>query len=133
MKASELLVKRFEVIKDYPNCPYNVGRILTPARGSSNVYECKEAPASSLISFPEKYPHLFRELYWWEGRTEEQMPKKIISLASKDEDGFKITKQEVIEIKKWDLDIFFGYIDGDRRSGCSLTCWKPEYGYIPVD
>jgi len=61
------------------------------------------------------------------------MPKKLISLANKDDDNFKFDEQTVHIIEEWDMKQLFGYTDFKNRKGCSLTSWKAEYGYIPVD
>jgi hypothetical protein len=65
MDAKELMIPRFEIIADYPGLKYNVGRILTPITETGKYYDCKDAPSSKIIGFPEKYPHLFRKLNWW--------------------------------------------------------------------
>lgn len=134
MKASELLIPRFEVIATFPNMEAtnikSVGDILTD--DGYNAVKDQDNRAIFAIKFDE-YPHLFRKMNWWENRKEEEMPSKLVSLSNKDSDGFDISKQDIYHIKKWDMKIFFGYIDVERRSGCDLNSWKPEYGYIPVD
>lgn len=117
-----LLIPRFEIIADYPLCPYRVGRVLTPVTKKNQFFECIEAPASLLIQSPENYPHLFRKMDWWELRTEQEMPKYLMSLID----------EEVYEVLKWHRNNTFGQTEPDRMSGCDLTCFKSEYGYVPI-
>lgn len=126
MTTEELLRPRFEVIADYPKLSYNVGRILTPVKDNSNIYDCTDAPSSEVISYPEKYPHLFKKLNWWEHRKVEDMPKKLICKAIKDD-------SEILEIEEWDMEILFGWTDKKKRQGCGLRSFNPDYGYFPVD
>ncbi len=70
----DLLKPRFKVIADYPLSSYNVGRILTPISKGSSLYDCIEASSSEKIRNPNKYPHLFKKLEWWEDRSLYEMP-----------------------------------------------------------
>lgn len=114
MTAEKLLEPRFEIIADYPNNYLgNVGDILDNRQWSS-VWE--------LYNFP----HLFKKLNWWEHRKSEDMPKKLICKAIPND-------TEIMEIESWDMDILFGWTDKQKRSGCGLLSFNPEYGYFPVD
>lgn len=62
MNANKLMIPRFEIIADYPNLSYNVGRIIEPVKEGSNYYDCFDAPSNNLICNPNKYPHLFKKL-----------------------------------------------------------------------
>lgn len=126
MTAQELLKPRFEIIADYPGLSYNIGRIIEPIKEGSSIYDCFEAPASETIQFPEKYPHLFRKLNWWEKRGIEDMPKKLICKAIPGDN-------EILEIEEWDMENLFGFTNKEKREGCGLTSFKPEYGYFPID
>ena len=112
MKAEELMRPRFEVIADYPSSIYEIGQIL-------------ESTTENMVLFFQKYPHLFRRLNWWEHRTAEEMPKKVMSLAD--------DKGDTYEIEGWDMELLVGWIDKKSRSCCSLLSFNPEYGYVPVD
>lgn len=126
MTAKELLKPRFEIIADYPHLQYNVGRILTPVNEGSNVYDCLESPSSEFIHYPEKYPHLFKKLNWWEHRKIEDMPKKLICKAFQDD-------TEIFHIEEWDMEIMAGWTDIKKRQGCALLVFSPEKGYFPLD
>ena len=72
----DLTQKRYLVIADYPNSPFNVGNILTQHTQfnkdayfvNGNLYTDRH---------PEDYPHLFRLLHWWECRDEKDMPEYV--------------------------------------------------------
>lgn len=74
MDSKELMKPRFLVIADAPRLSYNIGRILTAIPENKDLYDCADAPSSEKIFNPEKYPHLFRELEWWENREVDEMP-----------------------------------------------------------
>lgn len=126
MTVEKLMLPRFEIIADYPGLAYNVGIILTPITHNFTYYDCEQDPSNKPIGFPEKYPHLFKKLNWWEHRKVEDMPKKLICKAIKDD-------TEITEIEEWDMEILVGWIDKKSRSCCSLTTFNPEYGYFPID
>jgi len=131
MKAKELLKPRFEVINGYPNSKFEEGEIIIPINKKSIHFENRKG---FTVSSPKKYPHLFRKMNWWEKRTVEQMPKKLKSLARKDDIDFDIEKEEVFEIIEWDMRAMNGIIENKTvPTVCSLLSWNPEYGYIPVD
>lgn len=112
MTAKELMQPRFEVIADFPSSIYVVGNEL-------------DAPTENMVAFFTKYPNIFRKMNWWEGRTAEQMPKKLMSILD--------DKGDTYQIKEWDMEILVGWIDKKERSCCSLLTFKPEYGYVPID
>jgi len=75
MTVEELLLPRYKVIADYPDCPYVVGVIIhceiDPEGGNYlNV-------ADYWVYHPEKYPHIFQPLQWWEERKLEDMPEYV--------------------------------------------------------
>jgi hypothetical protein len=126
MEAKELLKPRFEIIADYPTLSYNVGRIIEPIKEDSNYYDCVDAPSSNIICYPQKYPHLFKKLNWWEHRKIEDMPKRLICKAIPND-------TEIMEIQEWDMDIMVGWTNKEKRQCCSLHSFNPEYGYFPID
>lgn len=63
MTIEKLTEARFKVIADWPGCTYVIGDILTPI--------------ITQIGNLNKYPHLFRRLYWYEERNLEELPKYI--------------------------------------------------------
>jgi hypothetical protein len=60
-EQERLMVPRWEVIADMPFNHFTVGQIVTDI----NIIEGYRF---------SKYPHLFRQLSWWEHRKEEEMP-----------------------------------------------------------
>lgn len=129
MTAEQLLLPRFEVLEEYPNCRFKKGEILNRLKhATNNWYHTDEnsIKAEILLEEIEKYPHLFKKLNWWEHRKKEDMPKKLICKAIKDD-------TEVLEVKEWDMEILFGWTDKQKREGCGLRSFNPEYGYFPVD
>lgn len=126
MTAEELMIPRFMVMYSYPHCPYNVGVVLSLIKGSNNLFHNRDTLRGGIsLKTLEEYPHLFRKMNWWELRTEEQMPKKLKSLAH--------DRGDIYEIELWDMQNLYGYIDVEKRTICSLLSFKPEFGYIPVD
>lgn len=94
-----LLKPRIKVIADFWNNPFQVGEVIQFEKygdyhdfltdkvlgqdWSTNLYELKKPfhkyPAGTSIVWNlrgfKPYPHLFQLLNWWEGRTEDQMPR----------------------------------------------------------
>ena len=64
-------IKRFEVISNFPKNPFVVGQIIET---KTDLIYC--VPNSDRYS---DFPHLFRELKWWEGINIEDAPKYIKS------------------------------------------------------
>ena len=118
MNSEQLLNPRFEIIADYPESWRKVGDVLECPNFDNDFTK------KYWIEANEKYPHLFREMPWWENRNIEEMPKKLKSLSFPD---------EIHEILEWDMNMLFGFTDVENRKGCGLTNWKPEFGYVPVD
>ncbi len=128
MTAKELMNPRFEVIETYPKSKFKKGDILERIPNATNDWYNSDKSlinADILLEEIEQYPHLFRKMNWWEKRTAEQMPKKVMSIL--DEKG------DTYEIQEWDMEILVGWVDKKERSCCSLLTFKPEYGYVPVD
>jgi len=138
MKAKDLLIPRFEVINNYPDCDKHklaIGSIVTFEYYTDETKQWYNDNGQLKIydAYYEGYPHLFRKLNWWEKRTKEQMPKKLKSLCSKDEPNFDIEKEEVFEILDWDMNGMMGFLNIEKSQVCDLEIFTPEYGYIPVD
>lgn len=128
MTAKELMQPRFEVIETYPKSKFKKGDILERIPNATNDWYNADKSlinADILLEEIEQYPHLFRKLNWWEKRTADQMPKKVMSILD--------DKGDTYEIQEWDMEILVGWIDKKERSCCSLLTFKPEYGYVPVD
>lgn len=128
MTAKELMQPRFEVIETYPKSKFKKGDILERIPNATNDWYNADKSlinADILLEEIEQYPHLFRKLNWWEKRTADQMPKKVMSILD--------DKGDTFEIQEWDMEILVGWVDKKERSCCSLLTFKPEYGYVPVD
>ena len=128
MTAKELMQPRFEVIETYPKSKFKKGDILERIPNATNDWYNADKSlinADILLEEIEQYPHLFKKMNWWEKRTVEQMPKKVMSILD--------DKGDTFEIQEWDMEILVGWIDKKDRSCCSLLTFKPEYGYVPVD
>lgn len=122
------MLPRFEVIETYPKSKFKKGDILERIPNATNDWYNADSSlinADILLEEIEQYPHLFRKMNWWEKRTAEQMPKKVMSILD--------DKGDTFEIQEWDMEILVGWIDKKERSCCSLLTFKPEYGYVPVD
>jgi hypothetical protein len=128
MTAQELLKPRFEVIADYPFNPYEIGNLVENIANTSIALYARinDTDHLSSIDFFDKYPHLFRKLKWWERRSVEDMPKRLICKAIQDD-------TEIMEIQEWDMDIMVGWLNKKERTCCSLHSFNYEYGYFPVD
>jgi hypothetical protein len=128
MTAKELMQPRFEVIETYPKSKFKKGDILERIPNATNDWYNADKSlinADILLEEIEQYPHLFRKMNWWEKRTVDQMPKKVMSILD--------DKGDTFDIQEWDMEILVGWIDKKERSCCSLLTFKPEYGYVPVD
>jgi hypothetical protein len=121
MNAQELLIPRFEVIADFPNSNLEIKSILS---FDGVVYGMNEP--QKFIRNPEKYPHLFRRLNWWEHRKVEEMPKRLICKAIPND-------TEVMDIQEWDMEMLVGWTNKEKRQCCSLRSFNPEYGYFPAE
>lgn len=74
----DLLIPKFEVIADYPNCSFQKGSILERIpSATNNHYSILPYIFGNTIMFEtlEKYPHLFRKMGWWESIKDEDFPK----------------------------------------------------------
>lgn len=75
MTVEDLMIPKYKVIADYPNCKWKMGRILVKVNAYD--FDCLEAPTSETIRTPEKYPHLFKRLAWYEDRELSDMPEYV--------------------------------------------------------
>lgn len=104
MTSAELLVPRYEVIEDFPRSGYNIGAILTPITKRNKIFECINSPSSETIYNPEKYPHLFRKMAWWENRDIEDMPKYVM-----------FHNKTIYKINYWDISSFKGILEEKKQ------------------
>lgn len=72
MAMEEFFTNRYKVIAPYPSCPFKVGTILHEfMRNTSTHKTWYYAETENNEVYVEKinYPHIFKKLEWWEGRT----------------------------------------------------------------
>lgn len=116
MTAEQLLKKRYKVIADWPkNDDCNVGDILelSAEYGGEQLYRFGEAQSLWSVSDFKQYPHLFKELQWWEDRKPEDMPGYVTWSHGHSSFG-KIEKASYV----------FG--DGTPRvNGLNIDCFLP--------
>ncbi len=126
MTAKELLLPRFEVVAEYPNCLFEKGTILV---------QCKREgwfnnPNTGVFLFKEhnlkRYPHLFKPLNWWEYRKLEDMPKKVIS-------NLPHNKGEIRQVESLELDKLLVMFDSKKRSYSCFMDWDSKNCYLPID
>lgn len=68
----DLMIPRYKVIADYPGCFAIVGSVWDEDVIINYLLQNDER-------YINKYPHLFKELYWWEERKPEDMPMYVKS------------------------------------------------------
>ena len=120
MTAAELLTPRFEVLMTYPGSSFLQGDILFRIKNATNDwYHINQFSSTAEIHLDtiRKYPHIFRELKWYEVRFAKDMPKKIISPFG-----------EVFEIEHWDMVDRIGI--GKKGYG---DCYLELVDYEPID
>lgn len=93
LSVEELLKTRFKVIGDYPDSQFKVGEILYipnhkafPTWFQTNRRSNNEGRFEAVL---EKYPNIFKKLFWWEERQPEDMPEYVRQIRSQ-----KIIKSE---------------------------------------
>lgn len=111
MTPEQLMIPRYKVIADYPRSRYIIGEIV----------QYGQIGRETQIKYDD-YPAIFKPLQWWEERKVEEMPPFI---------RFK-QDNAIFKIEQWDINFLFGFIDAEKRRGCGLTTFKPEYGYEPA-
>ena len=88
MTVEELLKPRYKVIAQYPNTPYEISDLVNIS-DDGNLFHAITTwvgPDGQLIEQQkyyhsietlQKYPHLFKQLEWWEDRKLEEMPEYV--------------------------------------------------------
>lgn len=73
MSNEELMRPRYKVIAIDTTESFQIGDILNhPPEWHDYIWV---TPTGKCIFYPEKYPHLFKKLEWWEERKIEDMPE----------------------------------------------------------
>jgi len=120
MTAKELLNPRFEVIAEYPRCEFKKGDIIE--RPNFNL----DFVATAWIEYKEKFPHLFKKLNWWEHRSVEDMPKKLVS-------NMPHNTGEIKFVESWHLDKLLVVFNTQKREYSCFMDWDSEKCYLPKD
>lgn len=80
LSTEELLKPRYKVIADYPNSDYHTGEILDRDWGFGFKHKISD------------YPHLFKRLFWWQEREENDMPEYVKIGDCMDEVEYEVIK-----------------------------------------
>ena len=127
-KVKKLFILRYEVMVDYPDSPYPVGRVLVDnGQPYFTIQKKDKGPHwTTMIKNIHQYPDVFRKMDWWEKRTIEEMPKKLKILHITDENNNPV----VCEIAEWDMRGPVGY--KDKGGTIVLAGWPGYCGYLPT-
>src|SRR6476620_10336839 len=89
---NDLMQRRFKVIAEDTTGNFKVGEtFIKSSLGDWYESETFEMPEWEL----KKFPHLFKELQWWEERSLDEMPEYIIDNTSK--------PKRVIKVDEWHI------------------------------
>lgn len=114
MSVDELLKPRYKQIADYPNNKSAIGRIFGHnTNGTQNVM-----PVDEWIAFHEKYPAIYKKLFWYEEREESEMPEYVCFKTAIPLTYKKVTKWWLDADKNW-------WADYDKKS-TMLNMWAIE-------
>ena len=106
-QVAELMIPRYKVVADYPYNPWVVGAILiTEPNGELYCKENGYVASKSIVYVKDvdKYPTLFRKLYWYEERNFSDLP-----------DFIKIS-DDIYRVGEWKLQRFeAGYAPDDKN------------------
>lgn len=113
MTPEQLLKKRFKAIAPYPFSYYEVDSILL-----FEFYHAKDG----IVYFAE-YPHLFRELQWYEERAEGDMPEYLKCIKTPDQIHFK---NECFKVKWYEKPLHTTIAKSERGAiVISTNCYVP--------
>jgi len=128
MTAAELLKPRFEVIAEYPRCPFKKGTILKLISDLKlkDWYEDEEQTDMTKGIFIKPYPHLYKPLNWWEHRKVEDMPKKLMA-------NFGHFKDQIRDVEKWYFDEGLVFFDSSKKQYAAYIYWDSNECYLPID
>lgn len=136
-----LITPRYKILAMYPCSPYQIGDIVKITQDDSNFFlaiTTKEVNEFSdgepvpherfhHISEIEEYPAVFKKMYWWEERTEDEMPEYL-----KIKKDVRSGPWEFFKIKKWEMSTLQAFTDIEKRIACSVLTWNPEMTYQPA-
>jgi hypothetical protein len=84
MTQQELLQPRYKVIAEDTSAKFRLNQIIYHPDGWHDYIWCVNNERENIIFNPEKYPHLFQKLEWWEERHADEMPKYLKDTKSKE-------------------------------------------------
>jgi len=126
--VEELLKDRWEVIADYPQNIMPVGSVfwmdkfythITAPSGATSVQSNYYAQSR------DKYPKIYRKLFWWEHRKESEMPEFLKHTIQG-----KTTYHKIVRWDMSDLNFITGY--QEDNGGCNIGMWHPDHTYQPA-
>lgn len=105
MTPDELLMPRYKVIAIDTTESFQIGEILNhPPEWNDYLWV---TPDGKIIFYPEKYPHLFKPLQWWEDRKPEEMPQYVVICIDVSSFG------KCLNVKEW---FYYTSPIGEERS-----------------
>lgn len=132
LSIEELLKDRYKVTAEDTSMNFKVGDILTKCdlpRFEDHWVTNKHLNnrKHNYIYKPEKYPHLFKKLEWWQEREESDMPGYVKNFAEDGTIDFVLKVEKYLKFK--DLPVYpaFEYLWKNEPipKRMSLMCWLP--------
>lgn len=125
MSTEDLLLPRYKLLADYPLNIIEIGAVFDKC----TEFQCV---------FFDKYPHLFRKIFWWEERKIEDMPAFVKRIKFRELISWhNIEIEEVIKVEQWVNEneigkCFFTDMGGEIRqlnfdTDCFLPATLTEY------
>lgn len=93
LEKRHFLFQRFELIKDYPNCPFCIGDVLDAYEFEGSTY----IKTGDNKIYPKQFPDNFKSLRWWEHRTIEQLASIKYAKVVSDPSNYYV-KGDIVEV-----------------------------------
>ncbi len=101
LTPEELLKPRYEVIADFPDSKIPVGTILQleyrPNNGNVWGTEIEGTPGIWDEGYIKDYPHIFKELGWWEKRSLDEMPEYVSMQLNEGKVVIKVSGKQFLD------------------------------------
>lgn len=119
MTHKELLKPRYKATADYPNTGFKENEVFVTVMGNSGK-QCVHRNITyneEVAIYPADYPHLFKELEWWEERTAKDMPEYMKCKSSVHPKGI------VWRVRQWAINTatFFAHGEDAGFGHCVFT------------
>ena len=126
MTKEQLLKPRWKVIADFPDSDYKVGSIEDR---DWCKYVNSEDETDGIVWKISDFPHLFKELKWWEHREPSEMPSYV--KMCKDIPTSEIKVGQVLKVIFWKIDegddkIHFAFEGDVKNIGCYPDYYTPS-------